>query len=384
MIYPHSNSMRNLCKAGARMFKERIYNFSAGPSILPLSVLERASAEMTNYRGSGMSVMEMSHRSQDYISIFDETKADLRAVMNVPDTHEILFMQGGAWLQFAAVPMNLIGTTGKADYAVTGNFSNHAMKEAKKYGEIRVAASSEDGNHSYIPAQRELKISKDAAYFYYCANNTIYGTEWKYVPETNGVPIACDMSSNIMSRPVDVSRYGLIFAGVQKNMAPAGMAVVIIDKKLAGKELPSTPTLMRYKTMIDADSMHNTPPCYTIYMLGLVLKWVKAQGGVAGMEKIKRERARILYDFLDGSALFKGHAQKDARSDMNVTFRTGDDALDDKFAKEAAKAGFVNLKGHRAVGGLRASIYNAMPTEGVLKLVEFMKDFEIKNKLGRG
>ena len=219
------------------MFKERIYNFSAGPSILPLSVLERASAEMTNYRGSGMSVMEMSHRSQDYISIFDETKADLRAVMNVPDTHEILFMQGGAWLQFAAVPMNLIGTTGKADYAVTGNFSNHAMKEAKKYGEVRAAASSEDRNHSYIPAQQELKISKDAAYFYYCANNTIYGTEWKYVPETNGVPIACDMSSNIMSKPVDVSRYGLIFAGVQKNMAPAGMAVVIIDKKLAGKEL---------------------------------------------------------------------------------------------------------------------------------------------------
>lgn len=352
--------------------------------MLPLPVLEQAGSEMTNYRGSGMSVMEMSHRSKAYISIFDETKADFRAIMNVPDTHEILFMQGGAWLQFAAVPMNLIGTTGKADYAVTGNFSNLAMKEAKKYGEIRAAASSEDRNHSYIPAQQELKISKDATYFHYCANNTIYGTEWKYVPETSGVPLVCDMSSNIMSRPVDVSKYGLIYAGVQKNMAPSGMAVVIIDKQLAGKELPFTPTLLKYQTMIDTDSMHNTPPCYTIYMLGLVLKWVDAQGGVSGMEKIKRERAQILYDYLDGSALFKGHAQKDARSDMNVTFRTGDDALDDMFAREAAKAGFENLKGHRAVGGMRASIYNAMPTEGVLKLVEFMKDFEFKNKLGRG
>jgi phosphoserine aminotransferase len=366
------------------MFKERIYNFSAGPSMLPLPVLEQAAAEMTNYRGSGMSVMEMSHRSKIYISIFDETKADFKRIMNVPDTHDILFIQGGAWLQFAAVPMNLIGTTGKADYAVTGNFAGLAMKEAKKYGEIHIAASSEDKNHSYIPAQEELKLTPDAAYFYYCANNTIFGTEWKYVPETNGVPLVCDMSSNIMSKPVDVSKYGLIYGGVQKNMAPAGMAVVIIDRKLAGKELPFTPTLMKYQTMIDTDSMHNTPPCYTIYMLGLVLKWVNAQGGVPGMEKLKSERAKLLYDYLDESKLFKGHAQKEARSDMNVTFRSGDDDLDDRFAKEAAKAGFDNLKGHRAVGGMRASIYNAMPVEGVIKLVEFMKDFEIKNEQGRG
>ncbi len=365
------------------MFKERIYNFSAGPSTLPLPVLEQAAAEMTNYRGSGMSVMEMSHRSKTYISIFDETKADFKRLLKVPDTHEILFMQGGAWLQFAAVPMNLIGTTGKADYAVTGNFSNLAMKESKKYGDIRIAASSEDKNHTYIPAQSALKLSQDASYFYYCANNTIYGTEWKYVPETKGIPLVCDMSSNIMSMPVDVSKYGLIFAGVQKNMAPAGMAVVIIDKKLAGSELPVTPKLMTYQVMIDADSMPNTPPCYTIYMMGLVLKWVEAQGGVDAMERLKRERAKILYDYLDESRLFKGCAEHDARSGMNVTFRTGDDALDAAFAKAAAGAGFENLKGHRAVGGMRASIYNAMPIEGVVKLVEFMKDFEIKNKQGR-
>ena len=362
------------------MFKERIYNFSAGPSMLPLPVLEQAAAEMTNYRGSGMSVMEMSHRSKTYISIFDETKADFKRILNVPDTHEILFMQGGAWLQFAAVPMNLIGATGKADYAVTGNFSSLAMKEAKKYGEIHVAASSEDNNHTTTPAQAALKLSPDASYVYYCANNTIYGTEWHDVPETNGVPLVCDMSSNIMSKPVDVSKYGLIFAGVQKNMAPAGMAVVIIDKKLAGKELPITPKLMSYQVMIDADSMHNTPPCYTIYMLGLVLKWVDAQGGVLGMEKLRCERAQMLYDYLDESKLFTGCAERAARSGMNITFRTGDNALDDMFAKEAAKAGFENLKGHRAVGGMRASIYNAMPVEGVSKLVEFMKDFEIKNK----
>jgi phosphoserine aminotransferase len=362
------------------MFKDRIYNFSAGPSMLPLPVLEQAAAEMTNYRGSGMSVMGMSHRSKVYISIFDEVKADFKRLMNVPDTHEVVFMQGGAWLQFAAVPMNLIGTTGKADYANTGNFANLAMKEAKKYGEIRLAASSEDKNHTYIPAQQELKISPDAAYFYYCANNTIEGTEWKYVPETNGVPIACDMSSDIMSQPVDVSKFGLIYGGVQKNMAPAGMAVVIIDKALAGRQLACTPALMTYKTMIDSDSMFNTPPCYTIYMLGLVLKWLDTQGGLVGMEKIKKERAALLYDYLDGSRLFKGCASKEARSDMNVTFRTGDEELDARFAKEAAAAGFENLKGHRNVGGMRASIYNAMPMEGVKKLVEFMKDFETKNK----
>jgi phosphoserine aminotransferase len=348
--------------------------------MLPLPALVQAAAEMTNYRGSGMSVMEMSHRSKIYLSIFEEVKSELRRILGVPDTHEILFMQGGAMLQFSAVPLNLIGAAGKADYAVTGNFSNVAMKEAKKYGEIRIAASSEDKNHTYIPAQRALAVSADASYFYYCSNNTIYGTEWKYVPDTGGVPLVCDMSSNILSKPVDVSKYGVIFAGAQKNMAPAGMAVVVIDKALAGRELPITPKLMSYAAEIEADSMLNTPPCYTIYMLGLVLKWIDAQGGLAGMEKLNTEKAKLLYGALDDSALFRGCAERDARSNMNVTFRTASEELDGKFVKEAAAAGFENLKGHRSVGGMRASIYNAMPIEGVQALAELMRGFEVKNK----
>jgi len=362
------------------MFTDRIYNFSSGPSMLPAQALEQAAAEMLNYRGSGMSVMEMSHRSKAYLSVFDEVKADLKRMLSIPDTHEILFMQGGATLQFSAVPLNLIGRTGKADYAVTGNFSNLAMKEAKKYGAVNIACSSEDRNHTYIPAQADISVSGDASYFYYCSNNTIYGTEWKYVPETGGVPLVCDMSSNIMSVPVDVSKYGIIFAGVQKNMGPAGMAVVIMDKELAGGELPITPKLMGYQLMIESDSMNNTPPCYTIYMLGLVLKWLETQGGVAGMSKIKADKAKLLYDALDDSSFFTGCAEPGARSDMNVTFRAGSEELDEKFAKEAAAAGFENLKGHRNVGGLRASIYNAMPVEGVQKLVLFMRDFEVKNR----
>ena len=348
--------------------------------MLPLPVLEQAAAEMTNYRGSGMSVMEMSHRSKMYIDIFDETKADLKSILKIPDTHEILFMQGGATYQFSAVPLNLIGKTGKADYAVTGNFSQLAMEEAKKYGEINIACSSEDKNHTYIPAQDELIISGEASYFYYCANNTIFGTEWKYTPETGGIPLVSDMSSNILSVPVNVSKFGLIYAGVQKNMAPAGMAVVIIDKNLAGNELPFTPKMMSYQLMIDSDSMHNTPPCYTIYMLGLVLKWLEKQGGVEGMSKIKSEKAKILYDAIDESKLFSGCAEKASRSDMNITFRTTSEELDVKFANEAAKVGFENLKGHRIAGGLRASVYNAMPEEGVQKLVEFMREFERTNK----
>ncbi len=361
------------------MFNERIYNFSAGPSMLPLSVLETAAAEMTNYHGSGMSVTEMSHRSKVYQEIFDTTKADLKRILNVPDTHDILFMQGGATFQFAAVPLNLIGKTGKADYIITGNFANNAMKEGKKYGEARVIASTADDNHTRIPTQDELKVNADASYVHYTANNTIYGTEWKYVPETNGIPLVCDMSSDILSKPVDVSKYGVIYAGVQKNMAPAGMAVVIIDKSLAGHELPFTPVIMNYQTMIEKDSMYNTPPCFTIYMLGLVLKWLDTVGGLKGMEKIKAERAKILYDYLDESKLFKPHAQKEARSDMNVTFRTGDEEKDAQFVKEATALGFLNVKGHRSVGGMRASIYNAMPVEGVQKLVDFMKEFEAKN-----
>ena len=362
------------------MTNGRIYNFSAGPSMLPLPVLEQAAAEMTNYRGSGMSVMEMSHRSKVYQAIFDETKADLKRIMNVPDDYEILFMQGGATAQFAAIPLNLIGRTGKATYALTGNFSTVAMKEAKKYGQITIAASSEDKDHTYIPRQSELVVPEDAAYFYYCSNNTIYGTEWDYVPETGGVPICCDMSSNIMSKPVDVSKYGIIYAGVQKNMAPAGMAVVIIRKDLIGTELPITPKILSYKTFAEKDSMPNTPPCYTIYMLGLVLKWVDAQGGLAGMEKLKKERAALLYDVIDSSSLFKGCAEKQARSDMNVTFRTGNEELDAQFVKEATAAGFANVKGHRNVGGMRASIYNAMPVEGAKALADFMRDFEARNR----
>ena len=361
------------------MSTERIYNFSSGPSMLPLPVLEQAASEMADYRGSGMSVMEMSHRGKDYLAIFEETKADLKRLLKVPDTHEILFMQGGATLQFSAVPLNLIGRTGKADYAVTGNFSNLAMKEATKYGDVHVACSSEDRNHTYIPAQADIKLSSGASYFYYCSNNTIYGTEWKYVPQTGGVPLVCDMSSNIMTVPVDFTKYGLIYAGAQKNMAPAGMAVVIVDKSLAGGELAYTPKLLSYQLMIESDSMNNTPPTYTIYMLGLVLKWLDAQGGIEGIGKLKTEKAKILYDVLDDSKLYTGCAEKDARSDMNVTFKTTSKELDEKFTAEAGTAGFEALAGHRSVGGLRASIYNAMPIEGVRKLADFMKEFEIRN-----
>jgi len=362
------------------MTNERIYNFSAGPSMLPLEVLQKAGSEITNFNGSGMSVMEMSHRSKVFMDLYAEIKANLKRLLKVPDNYHILFLQGGASLQFAMAPMNLITATGKADYAVTGNFSNIAYKEGKKYGTCNLAASSEDLNHTYIPSQSELKLDKDASYFYYCANNTIYGTEWKYIPETGSVPLVCDMSSNMMSKPVDVSKYGIIFAGAQKNMAPAGVTLVLIRDDLPGKEMPITPVMMNYKTMAEKDSMYNTPPCYNIYILGLVLKWLDTLGGVEGMENIKAEKAKILYNYIDESRLFKNPVRADSRSDMNVTFVTGDEALDKKFVKEAEARGFVNLAGHRTVGGMRASIYNAMPTEGVKALVEFMKDFELKNR----
>lgn len=361
------------------MGKERVYNFSAGPSMLPLEVLERAGSEITNYEGSGMSVMEMSHRSKVFQKIFDDTQAKFRRLFHVPDRYHILFLQGGASTQFAAAPMNLIGATGKADYAVTGNFSSIAYKEAKKYGAIHLAASSEDRNHTYIPAQDQLELDPEASYFYYCANNTIYGTEWQYVPDTGRVPIVCDMSSDILSRPVDVSKYGVIFAGAQKNMAPAGLTVVIVKKELAGRELPYTPLMLSYKTMIDKDSMYNTPPCWCIYMLGLVLDWLEEKGGVEGMEAIKHGKARMLYDTIDASRLFTCAVEKDSRSDMNVVFRTASEELDAKFVKESVDAGFTNLKGHRSVGGMRASIYNAMPVEGVEKLCDFIRVFDKNN-----
>ena len=361
------------------MANERVYNFSAGPSMLPLEVLERAGSEITNYQGSGMSVMEMSHRSKVFLKIFEDTRARLKKLLNVPDGYQILFLQGGASAQFSMAPLNLIGKTGKADYAITGNFANNAYKEAKKYGEISVAASSADRNHTYIPTQDQLKLDPEASYFYYCANNTIYGTEWQYVPETAGIPLVCDMSSNILSRPVDVSKYGLILAGAQKNMAPAGLTVVIIKKELAGHHLPYTPLMMNYKTMIEKESMYNTPPCWCIYMLGLNLEHLENLGGVEGMEKIKGGKAAMLYDCIDNSKLFTCAAEKGSRSDMNVTFRSASEELDAKFVAEATAAGFTNLKGHRSVGGMRASIYNAMPVEGVERLVDFITAFDKNN-----
>jgi len=361
------------------MAQQRVYNFSAGPSMLPLDVLTRAGEEITNYGGSGMSVMEMSHRSKVFDKIFQDTQAKFRRLMNVPEGYKVLFLQGGASSQFSMVPLNLIGKTGKADYAVTGNFSGLAYKEAKKYGSISVAATSEDQNHSYIPAQSALKLDGDASYFHYCANNTIYGTEWQYVPETGNVPIVCDMSSNILSRPVDISKYGIIYAGAQKNIAPAGLTVVIIKEALAGSELPYTPVMMNYKTMIGSDSMYNTPPCWCIYVLGLVLDWMDDLGGISGMEAIKGKKAKMLYDVLDASRLFAVPAEPGSRSDMNVVFRSASEALDDKFVKEATAGGFTNLKGHRNVGGMRASIYNAMPTEGVERLCDFIKVFDQNN-----
>lgn len=361
------------------MANDRVFNFSAGPSMLPLAVLERAGKEITNYDGSGMSVMEMSHRSKVFIKIFDETQEKFRRLLGVPEGYKVLFLQGGGTMQFGMIPMNLIGKTGKADYAVTGNFANLAMKEAKKYGQVNIAASSEDRKHVYIPSQDQLKLSPDASYFYYCSNNTIEGTQWQYVPETGSVPLACDMSSDILSRPIDVSKYGVIFAGAQKNLAPAGLTIVIIKEDLAGNELPITPAIMNYKSMIDKDSMYNTPPCWCIYMLGLMCDWLEEQGGAAGMEKINVKKAQMLYDVLDASKMFTVAAEPGSRSFMNVTFRSASEDLDAKFVAESVKAGFTNLKGHRSVGGMRASIYNAMPMEGVEKLCDFIQKFEKEN-----
>lgn len=358
---------------------DRIFNFSAGPSMLPTAALESARDELLNYKGSGMSVMEMSHRSPVFEEIFQSTKAKLNRALQVPAGYATLFLQGGASSQFSMVPLNLIGRTGRADYAVTGNFADIAAREAQKYGLVHLAASTAAANHSYIPRQEELQLDPEASYFYYCSNNTIYGTEWSYVPDTGSVPLVCDMSSDILSRPVDVGQYGLIFAGAQKNMAPAGLTVVILRGELAGQELPYTPLMMNYRTLIDKDSMYNTPPCWCIYMLGLVLDWLEEQGGVAGMEQRKRQKAGLLYDVLDHSRLFTAAAQPGSRSDMNVTFRSVSPELDEKFIREAAAAGMSNLKGHRKVGGMRASIYNAMPLEGVEKLAAFIEAFDRAN-----
>lgn len=359
------------------MARENTFNFSAGPSVMPEAALRRAQAELLDYKGCGISVMEMSHRSSEFQEIFDHAKDSLRRLMQVPDTHEILFCQGGATTQFAAIPMNLIGG-GTADYAVTGNFSNKAAQEARKYGCINIAADTSADGHRRIPTQEELIFSDGAKYFYYCANNTIYGTEWQYVPECPS-PLVCDMSSDILSRRVDVSKFGLIYAGAQKNMAPAGLAVVIVDKSLVGHELPYTPQILSYDTMVRHDSLLNTPPCWCIYMLSLTLDWVEQMGGVEEMERRREARAGLLYDYLDNSRLFIPHALPGSRSFMNVTFRTGDDALDAEFVAGARARGLVGVKGHKLAGGMRASLYNAMPYEGAAALIDYMKEFELEH-----
>ena len=362
------------------MTRSETFNFSAGPSVLPEEVLRQAQAELLNYHGTGMSVMEMSHRSQAFSDIFQDVKARFRAALSVPDTHEILFLQGGGTAQFSMIPLNLMGEQGTADYAVTGHFSGNAAKEAEKYGAVHIAADTSTCGHTRIPQQSELRLDARASYFYYCANNTIYGTEWQYVPETGRVPLACDMSSDILSRPVDVSKYGVIFAGAQKNMAPAGLTVAIVDRSLAGHELPITPVMYSYQRMIDKDSMYNTPPCWCIYMTGLVMDYLQNEvGGLEEMAKINHAKAKVLYDYLDGQDFYNNPVQPEYRSMMNVTFTSPNPDMDKKFCAAATEAGFVNLKGHRLVGGMRASIYNAMPAQGVNDLVDFMEKFRKEN-----
>ena len=357
----------------------RVYNFSAGPSMLPMPVLEKAAAEMVCYGESGMSVMEMSHRSADYEPIIYGAEKLLRQLMNVPENYKILFLQGGASTQFAAIPLNLIGRTGKADYIVSGQFSGKAFKEAQKYGDVVEVATSKADNFTYVPHVERSAFRPDASYVHICYNNTIYGTKFDYIPDTGDIPLVADMSSCILSEPVDVSKFGVIYAGAQKNMAPAGLTVVIVREDLLGGALPITPAMLDWKIAADNDSMYNTPPCYTIYIAKLVYEYLLSIGGLEAMKVINERKAKALYDYLDSQDFYKAPVVKASRSMMNVTFVTGDADLDKKFASEAAAAGLKNLKGHRSVGGMRASIYNAMPEEGVAKLIEFMKDFAAKN-----
>lgn len=357
----------------------RVYNFSAGPAVLPEEVLQEAAAEMMDYKGSGMSVMEMSHRSKEFDTIIKEAEQDLRDLMNIPDNYKVLFLQGGASQQFSAIPMNLM-KNGVADYIVTGQWAKKAYQEASRYGKAVKIVSSEDKTFSYIPDCSDLPIDEDADYVYICENNTIYGTKFKTLPNTKGKPLVADVSSCFLSEPVDVTKYGVIYGGVQKNIGPAGVVIVIIREDLIRDDvMEGTPTMLKYKTQADNDSLYNTPPCYGIYICGKVFKWLKKQGGLAAMKEYNEKKAKILYDFLDQSKLFKGTVVKEDRSLMNVPFVTGDKDMDAKFIAEATAAGFVNLKGHRTVGGMRASIYNAMPIEGVQKLVDFMEKFEKEN-----
>lgn len=357
----------------------RVYNFSAGPAVLPEEVLREAAAEMLDYQGTGMSVMEMSHRSKAFQEIIETAEADLRELMQIPENYKVLFLQGGAHQQFAMIPMNFM-KHGVADYIVTGQWAKKAAKEAEKYGKVNVIASSEDQTFSYIPNCSDLPVSEDADYVYICENNTIYGTKFKELPNTKGKTLIADISSCFLSEPVDVEKYGMLYGGVQKNVGPAGVVIAIIREDLITNEVyPGTPTMLMYQTHADAKSLYNTPPAYGIYICGKVFRWLKNQGGLEAIKERNEKKAKILYDFLDESKLFRGTVCPKDRSLMNVPFVTGNDGLDAKFIQEAKAAGFENLKGHRSVGGMRASIYNAMPIEGVEALVAFMKTFEEEN-----
>ena len=354
----------------------RVFNFSAGPAVLPEDVLAQASAEMLDWEGSGMSVMEMSHRGREFISIAEEAEADLRELLAVPANYKVLFLQGGATMQFGMVPLNLLRNQTSADYINTGEWSKKAIKEAKLFGKVNIAASAEDKNFSYAPAQDTWRLDPDAGYVHYCSNETIGGVEFNWVPDTGSVPLVADMSSHMLSRPVDISRFGLIYAGAQKNIGPAGLVIVIVRDDLLGHARAGTPSMLDYKVQAEAQSMSNTPPTYAWYVAGLVFKWIKREGGLAGMERRAIEKSKLLYDLIDASSFFKNPVRKSDRSRMNVPFTLADTKLDDAFLKGAEARGMVQLKGHRSVGGMRASIYNAMPIEGVRELAAYMREFE--------
>ena len=362
------------------MSKERAYNFSAGPSMLPLSVLEDVAANLTNYKGCGESVLEMSHRSAVFKEIIEDAEKNLRDILNIPDNYKVMFIQGGGTLQFAMVAMNLLRNSGKADYIVTGTWAKKAAKEAKKYGDVKITASSEEDTFTYIPELTREDFREDADYVHICFNNTIYGSHYPYIPDTGDIPLVADMSSCILSEKVDVSKFGIIYAGVQKNIAPAGCSIVIIREDLIGNAPENCPVYLDYATHAGNDSMYNTPPCFTIYVAGEVFKYLKSVGGIEAMHEIDVKKASKLYSYIDSSDLYKAPVREKDRSIMNCVFVTGDEALDKKFVSEAKEAGMINLNGHRSIGGMRASIYNAMPEEGVDKLIEFMQEFEKNNK----
>ena len=357
----------------------RVYNFSAGPSMLPLEALQKAQADLLDYEGCGQSVMEMSHRSKVFDKIIKDAEKLMREIMNIPDNYKVLFLQGGASSQFAAIPMNFMTKNNKADYIVTGVWAKKAYQEAKRYGNARVIASSEDKTYSYIPKVAKEDIDPEADYVYICMNNTIYGTKYPYIPETGDIPLIADISSCFLSEPLDVSKFAVVYGGAQKNIAPAGLTVVIVREDMLGHEMDITPTMFNYKIHADNESLYNTPPCFTIYMCKLVLEWIKDMGGIEAVKENNIKKAELLYNFFEESKMFNSTVAKEDRSLMNIPFVTGDADLDAKFVKEATEAGFINLKGHRSVGGMRASVYNAMPLEGVEKLVEFMKAFEAAN-----